>query len=209
MVSKSAESEHQLEYPEMIDVVFDLEGAVVPNYYPFFLWAELVRCLPWLNIEEGIGVHPLRGSISGDTLLLSKRTKLILRLPITRVAQAEKLSGQSLNIEGNPLVVGKSRQRELQAATTLHAYVVESAVSEVDFIESMKAKLEEMNIPCNLICDKYREIIFDNQVVSGFGLVLHDLKLPASLSIQRSGLGGARHLGCGIFIPFKAISGLD
>ena len=196
-------------HQDMIDVVFDLDGAIVPGYYPFMLWAELVRCLPWLVEETAAGVHPLRGSASGDNILLSKRTKLILRLPVSRVSQANALTGQRLNVDGNILVVGKAREKELQAVTTLHAYIVESALSEVEFLADMRAKLQTMKIDCNLICDKFREMNDGKQVVSGFGLVLHDLKLPASLSIQRTGLGSARHLGCGIFVPFKAISGLD
>ena len=66
-----------------------------------------------------------------------------------------------------------------------------------------------MNITCNLICDKHRIIKGEAQSLKGFGLVLHDLKPQASLQIQRGGLGGARQYGCGIFVPFKAISGLD
>ena len=196
-------------HQDMIDVVFDLDGAIVPGHYPFLLWAELLRCLPWLAEEAVAGVHPLRGSASGDNILLSKRTKLILRLPVSRVSQANKLTGQQLNIEGSMLVAGKAREKELQAATTLHAYTVETALSEVEFLADMRAKLQAMKIDCNLICDKFRKISNGKQTVSGFGLVLHDLKLPASLSIQRTGLGGARQLGCGIFVPFKAISGLD
>lgn len=196
-------------HQDMIDVVFDMEGTVVPNHYPFLLWAELLRCLPWLAEEASAGVHPLRGSASGDTTLLSKRTKLILRLPVTRASPAHKLTGQQLNIDGSVLIIGKAREKELQAATTLHAHIVESALSEVEFLADMRAKLQAMKIDCNLICDKFRKISNGNNAVSGFGLVLHDLKLPASLSIQRTGLGGARQLGCGIFVPFKAISGLD
>jgi len=87
--------------------------------------------------------------------------------------------------------------------------MVESNLGEVEFIADMKQKLQAMNIPCNLICDKYRKISDGKNSLNGFGLVLHDLKPAASLHIQRTGLGGARHFGCGIFVPFKAISGLD
>ncbi len=193
----------------MIDLVFDLDGSSVPDDYHFMLWSELVRCLSWLDSESDAGFHPLRGSASGSKTLLSKRTKLILRLPKDKVAQATMLSGQQLDIEGSILKVGKARERELQAATTLHSFIVESNLNEVEFLAEMKQKLHEMNIPCNLICDKQRKIHSDKQVLNGFGLVLHDLKLPDSLKIQRTGLGGARHFGCGIFVPFKAISGLD
>jgi CRISPR-associated protein Cas6 len=87
--------------------------------------------------------------------------------------------------------------------------MVESNLGEVDFIAEMKQKLQEMNIACNLICDKYRKINGATESLTGYGLVLHDLKPQSSLHIQRSGLGGARHYGCGIFVPFKAISGLE
>lgn len=194
---------------EMIDVVFDLEGAFVPEGYPFVLWSEVVRCMPWMKDEETAGIHPLRGSASGDNTLLSKRTKLVLRVPAERSAQTVELSGQRLNIDGSVLLVGKSIERQIRAATTLHSHLVESSLGEIEFLAEMKEKLQAMNISCNLICDKHRNVRGAGQSLSGFGLVLHDLKPLPSIQIQRMGLGGARHFGCGIFVPFKAISGLD
>ena len=198
-----------IETREIVDIVFDLDGAAVPDNYPYLLWAELLRCLPWLKDEDNAGVHPLKGSASGENMLLSKRTKLILRIPAERAAQVESLTGQQLDIDGNYLVVGKPRLRPLQTATTLHAYIVESKLNEVEFLAEMKRQLLAMNIACNLICDKHRSISDGKQNITGFGLVLHDLKLPISLKIQSVGLGASRHFGCGIFVPFKAITGLD
>jgi len=197
------------EVPNMIDIVFDLNGSSVPLNYPFALWSEAVRCLPWLSDEENAGILPLKGSVSGDTLLLSHRTKLVLRVPAAFAIQAEQLSGQQFKIDGGILSVGKSKERLLQPTTTLHAYMVESKLSEIDFLAEMKVKLQAMNVSCNLICDKQRVVRGVNQTLSGFGLVLHDLKPLASIKIQCLGLGGARHFGCGIFVPFKAITGLD
>lgn len=194
---------------DMIDVVFDLNGSSVSEGYPFALWFEVVRCLPWLKNEESAGILPLRGSASGETLLLSKRTKLVLRVPVTRAAQTCQLSGHQLNVDGSILIVGTGKERQLLATTTLHSYIVESSLGEIEFLADMKEKLQAMNISCNLICDKHRIIRGVKQSLSGFGLVLHDLKPLASIQIQRIGLGGARHFGCGMFVPFKAISGLE
>lgn len=193
----------------MIDIVFDLNGSSVPEGFPFALWSEVVRCLPWLQNEEYAGILPLRGAVSGDSILLSKRTKLVLRVSADRAAQAGQLSGQQLYVDGSLLIVGKGKERQLLPATTLHSYVVESSLGEIEFLADMKEKLQLMNISCNLICDKHRNIRGVKQSLSGFGLVLHDLKPLASIQIQRIGLGGARHFGCGIFVPFKAISGLE
>lgn len=209
MVDQPATKGTKTEDQNMIDVVFDLSGSSVPDGYPFILWSEVVRCLPWLKDLENAGIHPLRGSVSGDNTLLSKRTKLILRVPTEYANQSAGLSGQQLKIGESMLLVGNSKVRQLLAATTLHAHIVESNLGEIEFLAEMKEKLQSMNIPCNLICDKQRKVRGVTQTLTGFGLVLHDLKPLPSLQIQRNGLGGARHFGCGIFVPFKAISGLD
>jgi len=193
----------------MIDLVFDLDGTSVPDNYPFELWSQISGLMPWLKEIKNAGILPLRGSASGNLTLLSRRTKLILRVPQTHTADTLKLAGQKINVGGNILVVGKGRERELQAATTLHAYMVESSLAEVEFLADMKKQLESMNVVCNLICDKYRQIKGEKQSLTGFGLVLHDLKPQPSLQIQRTGLGLARQFGCGIFVPFKAITGLE
>lgn len=209
MVDQPATKGTNTEDQNMIDVVFDLSGSSVPDGYPFILWSEVVRCLPWLKDLENAGIHPLRGSVSGDNTLLSKRTKLILRVPTEYANQSAGLSGQQLKIGESMLLVGNSKVRQLLAATTLHAHIVESNLGEIEFLAEMKEILQSMNIPCNLICDKQRKVRGVTQTLTGFGLVLHDLKPLPSLQIQRNGLGGARHFGCGIFVPFKAISGLD
>jgi hypothetical protein len=38
---------------------------------------------------------------------------------------------------------------------------------------------------------------------------VHDLKSDASLKLQYAGLGESRQYGCGIFVPYKAITGLN
>ncbi len=193
----------------VIDVVFDLKGVSVPAGYAFSLWREVVRCLPWLEQVKHAGIVPLRGSASGEDLLLSRRTKLVLRLPASLAWQAVELSGQQLNVDGSALLVGLAREKQLQPATTLHARMVESSLGEVEFLAEMTEKLQEMKIPCKLICSKRVVVKNSQRTLEGFGLVLHDLKPDASLYIQSVGLGGARGLGCGIFVRYKAITGLD
>lgn len=197
------------ETPPMTEVVFDLQGKYVPEGYAVSLWREIVRCLPWLEQAPHAGIVPLRGSESSGGTLLSQRTKLVMRLPSALAKKAIELSGQQLNVDGNILIVGASRERELKPATTLHAYIVESELGEVEFLADMNARLQEMKIPCKLICSKQIVIKGPEKILKGYGLVLHDLKPEASLQMQRVGLGGARHYGCGMFVHYKAITGLD
>lgn len=193
----------------MIDVVFDLEGSTVPENYPFRLWSELTRVLPALQDEENAGVIPLRGSVNEGVLLLPRRSKLILRVPIEAEARVSALSGNQLDIGNHIVKIGACKSRPLQASPTLHTWMVQSELGEIDFVEAMRQELQAMQIKANLICDKYRELKDGENTLRGFGLVLHDLKPQASVDIQAKGLSGARHWGCGIFVPFKAITGLE
>ena len=192
----------------MLDIAFDLKGSFVPAGYAFALWDEVVRCLPWLDGEEFAGILPLRAAVSGESMLLPQRTKLVLRLPAKLAPQAMQLSGQELEVEGSVLRVGKAKEKLLQPYPTLHAQLVESSNEEDVFIADMAEQLREMEVACKMICGKHNMVIGTKQSVAGYSLVLHDLKPDASLQIQRTGLGGKRRYGCGIFVPYKAISGL-
>lgn len=194
---------------DMIDTAFNLKGSVVPESYAFALWHEVARILPWLDAVESAGIIPLRGSMSGEGLLLARRSKLVLRLPAALAAQSGILSGQELNVGSGVLQVGAATERALQPYTTLHAHMVESAEDEEMFLADVDDQLREMGVACKWICGKRHTIKGAGQSLSGYSLVLHDLKPEASLLVQRAGLGGGRRFGCGIFVPYKAISGLD
>ncbi len=192
----------------MVDMVFDLKGGFVSEGYAFTLWDEVANILPWIDDEEFAGLLPLRGSASGEVLLLSLRSKLVLRLPTELAAQAGALSGHELNVGSGTLRVGAVTERALQPYTTLHAHLVEGEEDEEMFLAGVAARLQEMGIACKWICGKYHTVRGAGQAMSGFSLVLHDLKPEDSLQVQRAGLGGSRRFGCGIFVPYKAISGL-
>jgi CRISPR-associated protein Cas6 len=194
---------------EMIDVSFGLKGSYLPPGYQFALWQELVRCLPWLEAEESAGMLPMRGAMSNGIVLLPQRAKLILRLPAALAGKAAALSGQQLKLESGLLLVGAAGQRRLQPCTTLHAHLVEGAEEENRFLDWVAGQLNEMGIACKWICGKRTSIGDASRKISGYSLVLHDLKPEASLQLQYTGLGGNRRFGCGIFVQYKAIAGLD
>jgi CRISPR-associated protein Cas6 len=193
---------------DMTDIAFGLKGGFVPAGYAFALWREVARCLPWLETEQLAGILPLRGSVSGANLLLPHRARLVLRLPSGLAPQAGQLSGQRLHVESSVLQVAESSERALQPYPTLHAHLVESTAGEEEFLADIARQLREMEVSCNWICGKRHAITDARQSLSGYSLVLHDLKPEESLQLQRAGLGSGRHFGCGIFVPYKDISGL-
>ncbi len=193
----------------MIDKNFEMKGGFVAEDYVFDLWNEVVRLLPWLNTEDRVGFLPLRGSESNGGLLLSLRSKLVLRLPVDLSVQANALAGQELQVGSCVLHLGTVTDRPLQPYSTLHSKLVKSEECEEVFLNNMASQLDEMEIKCQWICGKRQAISGAGQKLQGYSLVLHDLKPEDSLQIQRAGLGGARHYGCGIFVPYKTISDLN
>ena len=192
----------------MIDMVFDASGETLPPAYPFALWAELTRHVPQLADDESVGVLPLRTAESGADILLPRRAKLVLRLPQTLMQAAAALSGVSLDISGSALRLGVVQERQIQPHPTLHAQLVTGADDEVSFLEEMRASLSAMGIEAGLICGMHKTLSNDGHTLTGYSLVVHGLKPEASLSLQSEGMGEGRHFGCGIFLPYKVISGL-
>lgn len=193
----------------MIDLAFDVGGGPLSAAYPFALWDALVRHVPQLDDDVAAGVLPLRTSESGDEMLLPKRAKLVLRLPSALAEYAAALSGCQLDLEGCPLTLGAGKLREIRPYSTLHAQLVTGADDEIEFMKDVAAELAALGVDGQLICGLRRSLCGAQRSVHGYGLVIHDLKPEASLRLQYAGLGDDRHLGCGIFVPYKVISSLE
>ena len=193
--------------PEMIDAVFDVSGDRVPVNYPFALWDELTHLVPELAGDASIGVLPLRTTGSATGMLLPKRAKLVIRLPVSLAPHVASLSGQPLDV-GHPLRLANGRLREILAYSTIHAQLVAGADDEVVFAESVSACLADLGITASLICGRKSSLVDGDRRIHGFSLVIHDLKPEDSLHLLYAGLGSHRNYGCGIFVPYKVISDL-
>lgn len=193
----------------MIDMVFELKGDVLPTSYPFALWDELVRCAPQLAHDDLVGIVPLRTVQSGENMLLPKRTKLTIRLPQARAEIASGLTGRELDISGNTLCLGACQPRPIQPHPTLHAQLVIGIDDEAGFLKAIQADLDAMSIQGRLICGRRQTLSDSSHTLIGHSLVIYDLAPAASLHLQNAGLGAGRQFGCGIFIPYKIISGLE
>lgn len=191
-----------------VDMVFSIRGNSIPRDHGFVLWRELRTCLPWLDAEASAGIHAIRGAPANDEmLLLTQRTKLVLRLPQARVADAQSLQGRQLDLDGYVLQIGASRQRPLLAFATLYSQLVcTGSDDELEFHRDIAVQLGQLEVACEFICGKRRALRAGQTELRGYSLMLHNLKLEQSTFLQQVGLGEHRKLGCGIFVPHKSIA---
>jgi CRISPR-associated protein Cas6 len=193
--------------PAMLDLLFDVEGDTLPSDHGYALFRAVAAVLPWLAGAPDAGIHPLRGAPTDrGTLLLSRRSKLGLRLPEERAADAAVLSGQTLEVAGCPLRVGSAKARPLSPFTTLYArFVVTGSTAEDAFLEDVAAMLSDLGTRAKFMCGRRRALRTATEEIGGFSVMLHEVLYDESVYLQQRGLGHNRTLGCGILIPHKSI----
>ena len=194
--------------PRFLDVQFDLTGSEIPADHGQPLYEALLAHLPWLKDEPAAGVHPIHGAPTGrnENLIINRRVKLVLRLPVARLDDARSLIGQRLDTGAGDLMVGDLKEKQLAPCATLYSHVVDFGTGdEAGFLQAARAELDKAGIQCGMIPGKKRKMHLAEGDISGYSLMLYDVDLLQSLQVQEDGLGRHRGYGCGIFIPHKSI----
>ncbi len=200
---------------DILDVLFALKGRQIPVDHAHSLSQALRAALSWLADEPRAGVHLIHvaGSQNGwqrpdDLLHLSRRTRLTLRLPKERLADAEALVGATLDLDGHRVEVGPFSTRPLSTQSTLFArhLVCEPDEEEEAFLRRMVSDLARMGVRVKkALCGRAAALSLPDGTLYTRSLMLADLSVDDSLTLQQEGLGPGRTMGCGIFIPHKGI----
>jgi len=207
---------------DIVDLVFDIQCRELPVDHAHDLAAAIRAHLPDIEDDERLGVHSihLAGSQNGwerpdpklgQRLILSRRTKLTLRVPRERIAEVEQaLEGVELDVAGYALTVGRAKQKKLSSQGTVFSrYVVLEPGEEIDentFLERIVAHLSERGIRVKkALCGKTAEVAGPEGPIRTRSVMIAGLTAEESVRLQQEGVGPMRHMGCGIFIPHKGI----
>jgi CRISPR-associated protein Cas6 len=206
---------------DIVDAVFAISCRSLPVDHAWALSQAVRAALPWFADEPHAGLHQIHGAASGsgwmrpegpDALLqLSQRAKLVLRLPAHRLDAAAALLGQTLQVAGSALRVDKLARRPLARITTLFSrcVVLAAAPGESAFVAAAVDELAALGIHSpRMLCGRVTAIATPARVYETRSLMLAGLTLEQSFVLQRHGLGEARKLGCGLFIPHKDVGDL-
>jgi len=194
----------------VVDVAFALRGKTIPADHGWQLYRLLAGRLDWLEAEQAAGVHPIRGSRTGaDLLHVGGRGRLMLRLSRERAAQALALSGARLEL-GDGIELGPAQLRPLFAHATLYSHFVCAEIAdEPAFQRAVGEELQRAGIGCKVVLGKQRRARSEQGWIDGFSVMLHELAPEQSLKMQETGVGIARKLGCGIFVPHRSAAAVS
>ena len=205
---------------DVIDVAYRIGCPTIPLDHAHSLSSALLKSLPWLADEEYAGIHLIHGATSGngwfrpedpetELLHLPKRTRMRLRIPRSRLDAVQALSGQTLDIDGHSLEIGKPEIFALSSLPTLFSrYVItREELDEEEFLEEVVRQLKLLDIPCRKMLGGITHTMkFPDGPVFTRSLMVAELEPEQSVHLQQAGLGEGRTSGCGLFLPHRGIA---
>lgn len=206
---------------DIVDAVFAISCRSLPVDHAYALSQAVQTALPWFAGEADAGLHTIHGAASGSgwlrpegedaRLQLSRRTKLVLRLPGRRMADAAALTGRTLDVAGCALRVGALSPRPLARIASLFSrgVLLAGADEEQDFLAAAARELGALGVTAGtMLCGRDVRLATPQGTHRTRSLMLTVGTPDQSLALQRHGLGEARKLGCGVFIPHKDVADL-
>jgi CRISPR-associated protein Cas6 len=189
-----------------VDVAFAIKGRSLPRDHAQALADALQAQLPWLRGHPTAGIHGIK-LVPGNEPegWLSRRARLLLRVPRSQVPALAALAGCTLGLGDADLRLGDARPHDLVPHATLYAYFVAAGSDdEAAFMRQVHADLDRLGVQAQAVCGKSQQRRSSGGPLHGFSLMLHQLTADDSLTLLRCGLGPHRELGCGLFVPHKS-----
>lgn len=196
-----------------VDLSFSLVGnKSVAADHGYVLYGAISRLLPAAHQENGVAVHPIRGRQVGNRqLALMPWSALTLRVPDGQIASMLPLAGKALRLGDASVRVGVPTVKALVPTTALRsrlvvikvAHIKPESVTAEQFAGAARRQLDELGVSAEAIVTvgKRRTLRVKQRELVGYEVVVEDLSAEESISLQEQGLGGKRHMGCGVFVP--------
>ena len=191
-----------LEFP-----VFSTSAIAVDQGY--HLYAGLSQALSTVHSENGIAVHPITGRQIGDRMLqLMPWSSVKIRTLQERIGDLVGLAGKTVTIGDRQVRLGVPKVRGLEPATALRSRLVtiKGFMDAENFAEAVRRQLDALEISERVILTigKRRTLKIRDKEVVGFEVILEGLTEQESIAVQEQGIGGRRHMGCGVFVSTRS-----
>lgn len=194
----------------VVDIFFPvISRDPLPADHGYILYAAISRMLPEVHNENGIAVHPIAGRLIGNRMMQPIETShLAIRLTANQIPLVIQLAGRSLNLADQTLRVGIPSVKALVPATALRSRITTTKNGENadHFRSELRRQLALLNVSSDIdltlpLLPARRTIRIKGKEIVGHEVILTGISAQESLDIQIHGLGGRRHMGCGIFLP--------
>lgn len=206
---------------DIVDLSFAISCKSLPLDHAHALSQALQAALPWLGDDTSSGVHLIHVAESGNgwfrpqetenaLLQLSRRTRMMLRVPKERVDDARALEGKAMDVSGFSLTVGEGVIKPLTVMSTLfarHVVMDDPGMDEEAFLEQVVAEMRGLGFKriSKVLCGRSHDLRLPDSIVHTQSVMVADLEPEMSVLLQQKGIGPYRKMGCGLFLPHKGI----
>jgi CRISPR-associated endonuclease/helicase Cas3 len=189
-----------------VELRFPVVGNALPSDHGYAMFASISRQIPESHGADWLAVETVPGTARGDGAIhLNPRARLKMRLPQDRLSLMMKLAGKRLDVSGYNIRLGAPQIFLLKPSENLYArcVTIKNYTEPDPFLNAIAHKLDELGIKGEPEIGPRRAFRVGNHTIVGFGLSIHGLSDEGSIVLQERGLGGRRHMGCGVFNPIS------
>ena len=195
-----------------VDLSFSLVGNnAIAADHGYALYGAISRLLPAVHQENGNAVHSIRGRQVGNRqLMLMPWSALTIRVSDDQIAAMLPLAGKAIRLGAVGVRIGVPTVRALVPATALRSRLVVIKVANIQpqsvtaeqFAAAVRRQLDEIGVSSQAIVTigKRRTLRVKQRELVGYEVIVEDLTAEEAIAIQEQGLGGKRHMGCGVFV---------
>jgi CRISPR-associated protein Cas6 len=206
-----------------VELDFSILGSSLPSDHGYQIFSALSKLEEDIHRGKWLGIHTLPGFKDGKgNIQLVSSPILSLRLPLEKVPIVYGLAGKKIVVGKHSLTLGIPQIRMLVPAETLWARLVtlklagsEGKTAEAEsFLAGVQRQIDALEISGIASLEKAttsaerdpyarRIVRIKDKVITGYGVFVSGLNDEDSLKLQIEGIGGRRHMGCGLFVPTR------
>ncbi|WP_417734141.1 type I-MYXAN CRISPR-associated protein Cas6/Cmx6 [Rosistilla oblonga] len=191
-----------------IELAFPVRGHTsIPADHGYALLGAVTQLVPTVHGGNGFALAPIPGrQIGGRKMALTNSSRLIIRTDLERIPEFLPLAGKQLALAGGNVTLGAPTIQQLTPTPTLRARIVtiKGFFEPAEFVEAVKRQLAKLDIAdCLVTPGRQRTVRIKGNEILGFETTISNLSDSDSLNILANGIGGRRHMGCGVFVPVK------
>lgn len=186
----------------MVDLWFPVVGRTLPSDHGYVLYGAFCRALPELHEADWWGLHTVRGTrVMAGTISLSRAPRVGIRLPAERIPMVLPLAGRRIDVAGHVVGLGAPTVEALApvAALSTRVATIKPLMEVEPFVLGAQRQLAEMGVGGAVALGARKIVRIGGRNVVGFSVRVTGLSPEASIRLQEKGLGGRRHMGCGVF----------
>ncbi|TWU43855.1 CRISPR-associated endonuclease Cas6 [Novipirellula aureliae] len=189
-----------------IELAFPVMGrSPIPADHGYALLGAVTQLIPAVHGGNGFALAPIPGRQVGDRkMALTRTSRLVVRTSADRVGEFLPLAGKQIMLVGRSITLGVPTVQQLEPAPRLRARIVtiKGFFEPNEFAEAVQRQLDKLEIKdAEINVGRQRTIRVKQNEILGFETTLSKLDDESSLKVLAEGIGGRRHMGCGVFVP--------